>query len=78
MRFPLVVLEAMQAGCNILLSKIPATQIVSLDEKYYFKKGDVTDLAKQIKKKVAETQNIFTYPIKDYSWNRVQKNYYSL
>lgn len=71
--FPLVVLEAMQAGCNILLSKIPATQIVSLDEKYYFKKGDVTDLAKQIKKKVAETQNIFTYPIKDYSWNRVQK-----
>lgn len=66
-------LEAMQSGCDILLSKIPATQIISLNENYYFEKGNTQDLAKKMKEKINNLQYIHSYPIENYNWNKVQK-----
>ena len=71
--FPLVMLEAMHSGCDILLSKIPATQIISLNENYYFEKGNTQDLAKKMKEKINNLQYIHSYPIENYNWNKVQK-----
>ena len=71
--FPLAMLEAMQTGCDILLSRISATQIIPLNENYYFEKGNVAELAEKIKRKISEPQYIHSYPIESYNWNKIQE-----
>lgn len=70
--FPLVVLEAMQLGCNILLSDIPATQLLNLPKSYYYPVGDIKALLKSLKSKL-ETKHIDTnqYELSKYNWENI-------
>ncbi len=51
--FPLVLLEAMSYGLDVLVSDIPASHLVDLPADDYFSKGDYEELAR---KNRAETQ----------------------
>ena len=70
--FPLVVLEAMQLGCNILLSNIPATQLLNLPENYYYPMGDINKLYLSLKEKLkSQNSNLVQYDLSKYNWEKI-------
>lgn len=68
--FPLVLLEAMSYKLDVLVSDIPATHLVYLDEDDYFEKGNSEDLAKKISKRLQSIKNR-KYDLDKYDWNNV-------
>ena len=46
---PIALLEALSYGLNVLVSDIPANLEVELDERHFFKCGDVADLSARLK-----------------------------
>ena len=70
--FPFVVLEAMQLGCNILLSNIPATQLLNLPENYYYPMGDINKLYLSLKEKLkSQNSNLVQYDLSKYNWEKI-------
>lgn len=65
--FPLVLLEAMSYGLDILASDIPATHLVELEADSYFKLGDYRDLAEKISSKIKENKKK-KYDLSKYNW----------
>lgn len=68
--FPLVLLEAMKYGLDVLVSDIPATHLVNLEEEDYFEKDNYYELSKKIEKRI-ENARRRTYDLKEYDWNEV-------
>jgi glycosyltransferase involved in cell wall biosynthesis len=68
--FPLVLLEAMSYGLDVLVSDIPATHLVDLDDDDYFNRGNYEELGKKITERL---QNIRSrkYDLSKYDWNKV-------
>jgi glycosyltransferase involved in cell wall biosynthesis len=68
--FPLVLLEAMSYGLEVLVSDIPATHLVDLNDDDYFKRGNYEELGKKITERL---QNIRSrkYDLSKYDWNKV-------
>lgn len=70
--FPLVVLEAMQIGCDILLSDIPATRLLVLPDNLYFSMGNVSDLILHLKEKLNKSNPVIhSYNILDFDWKKI-------
>lgn len=77
--FPLVVLEAMQLGCNVLLSDIPATRLLMLPEEFYFSMGDIDNLVQHLKLKLRkEDSTIHSYNILDFDWRKICQQTYNI
>lgn len=70
--FPLVLLEAMKYGLDVLVSDIPATHLVTLDSVDYFKCGDAEELSEKISKKIKTTKKR-EYNLTDYDWDEIAK-----
>lgn len=70
--FPLVLLEAMKYGLDVLVSDIPATHLVTLDSVDYFKCGDAEELSEKISKKIKTTKKR-EYNLTDYDWDKIAK-----
>ena len=70
--FPLVLLEAMSYGRNLLVSDIPATHLVKLEESDYFPKGDSEILSRKIQEKLKESP-AKNYDLTKYSWEEAAK-----
>lgn len=68
--FPLVLLEAMKYKLDVLVSDIPATHLVDLDEDDYFKCGNYEMLAEKITLRVKKNKKR-TYDLNKYDWNEV-------
>lgn len=68
--FPLVLLEAMKYGLDILASDIPATHLVDLDAEDYFARGNYESLAKKISQRTKEPKKR-NYDLSKYDWNEV-------
>ena len=68
--FPLVLLEAMSFGLDVLVSDIPASHLVKLEEDDYFPRGDDKALAEKISERLAFPKKR-TYELGDYNWNTV-------
>lgn len=68
--FPLVLLEAMSYRRNVLVSDIPATHLVDLEQGDYFPKGDADALGIKIREKLNE-QPLRNYDITAYAWKEV-------
>ncbi len=68
--FPLVLLEAMSYGLDILASDIPASHLVKLENSDYFPKGDYQTLNKRIDEKLNERKKR-DYDLKEYDWERI-------
>ena len=68
--FPLVLLEAMKYGLDVLASDIPATHLVDLNNDDYFPKGDFEYLAKLISQRTKESMKR-NYDLSRYDWNKI-------
>ncbi len=68
--FPLVLLEAMSYGLDVLVSDIPATHLVTLEEEDYFSCGDADSLSAKLE---AKLQNIRhrKYNLSEYDWQHI-------
>lgn len=75
--FPLVLLEAMSYNLDVLVSDIPATHLVSLNEKDYFVKGDHFMLAKRLTIKLQNVKER-QYDLAEYDWNEIADEVYHL
>lgn len=71
--FPIVALEAMSYGLDILLSDIPANKELNLDESFYFRTGDKADLRQKIEKKITRVTNTVKYDLAPYNWGNIAK-----
>jgi glycosyltransferase involved in cell wall biosynthesis len=70
--FPLVLLEAMSYKLDVLVSDIPATHLVHLDNEDYFERGNVDDLAVKLKNKLKHVQKV-EYNLVDFDWSKIVK-----
>lgn len=68
--FPLVLLEAMSYGLDIIASDIPASRLVKIDEENYFKCGDKDSLAEKLNLKIRNIQRK-EYDLSEFSWEDV-------
>lgn len=66
--FPLVLLEAMKYGLDVLVSDIPATHLVDLEEDDYFNCGDYKQLAGKISNRVQNVRKR-KYDLSKYDWD---------
>jgi len=80
--FPLVLLEAMSYGLDVLVSDIPATHLVELSPDDYFDKENVESLAQGLLRKINSPLVKREYQLDDFDWqkiaNRTGKIYHSL
>lgn len=67
--FPLVLLEAMNYRRNIVVSDIPATHLMELQQTDYFTVGDVSGLAERMKQKL-NGPSYRIYNLSDFSWEQ--------
>ena len=70
--FPLVLLEAMKYGLDVLVSDIPATHLVKLDEDDYFDRGNHEILGQKLSARL-KNPKIRQYDLSEYDWNKVAK-----
>lgn len=70
--FPLVLLEAMSYGLEILVSDIPAIRILPIPAECYFPKEDIDALSELMSVKIITNQRR-SYDLREYTWNSVQK-----
>ena len=68
--FPLVLLEAMKFGLGVIVSDIPATHLVDIDEADYFSKGDIHELAEKLRMKKIGMDRI-SYDVSQFDWQEV-------
>ena len=68
--FPLVMLEAMSYHLDMIVSDIPATRLVSLNEEDYFEKGSVEILAGKITERLKDIKRR-NYDLSGYNWQRI-------
>ena len=71
--FPLVLLEAMKYGLDVLVSDIPATHLVKLDSEDYFHSENIEELSEKISKKI-KLVNRREYDLSEYNWDAIAKN----
>ena len=67
--FPIVLLEAMEYGLDVLVSDIPATHLVSLEKEDYFVKGDAYSLAERLQQKIMNFRRR-KYNLSAYNWEK--------
>lgn len=68
--FPLVLLEAMSYERSVLVSDIPGTRLVKLDEEDYFEQGNHGLLAQKLTGKLSRKTGK-TYDLSEYDWNEI-------
>lgn len=66
--FPLVLLEAMSYGLDVLVSNIPASHLVKLSNADYFTKGNDEILKEKISERLVNPQKR-EYELKEYNWD---------
>ncbi len=69
--FPIVLLEAMSHGCNVIVSDIPACKPLKLTKSNYFRCGDVAHLTKQINNALTLKPAKLNYDLSEYDWNKI-------
>ncbi|MGL4994245.1 MAG: glycosyltransferase family 4 protein [Bacteroidales bacterium] len=69
--FPLVLLEAMSFNIDVLVSDIPATQIVTLNENSKFLVNSIESLKEALNNKLSSSIDKFDYNINEYKWEIV-------
>lgn len=66
--FPIVLLEAMKYQLDVLVSDIPATRLVNLEEDDYFSRGDCSALAAKIVKRAGKNLRR-NYDLSSFNWD---------
>lgn len=70
---PISLLEAMSYRLPVIVSDIPANKEVDLDDKCYFRCGDVEQLASCLKQLVEKPMQRIDYDMSKYDWDGISK-----
>ena len=70
--FPLVLLEAMSYGKDLVVSDIPGTHLVKLPDADYFPVGDVEALAARIQEKL-QSPSIRQHDLSEFDWKNISE-----
>lgn len=71
---PIVLLEAMNYGCPVLASDIPANKEVGLPDECYFESGNFNDLQQALKDRVKKVQKArVSYNLSPYDWQNIAR-----
>ena len=76
--FPLVMLEAMSYGLNLLASDISATRMIDLGKEAYFPAGDYNILSEKMKKAINSDCTEVKYDLSQYNWKSIANNVASI
>ena len=68
---PIALLEAMNCGCDVLVSDIPANMEVGLPEDDYFRCGDEMDLLNKLNCKLSKSSSLTKYDMTKYDWDLI-------
>lgn len=70
--FPIVLLEAMSYGLDVLVSDIPGTHLVKLDNDDYFAASDISALSRKMEERIANprTRN---YDLSEFDWDVISR-----
>ena len=66
---PIALLEAMNCGCDVLVSDIPANMEVGLPDEDYFKCGNERDLTTKLNDKLSNSTSSHEYDMTKYDWD---------
>ena len=69
--FPLVLLEAMSYGQDVLVSDIPATHLVELEKEDYFEKANVEDMTSKLRYKICTPSVKRDYDLNQFDWDKI-------
>lgn len=75
--FPLVLLEAMTYKLDVLVSDIPATHLIELNENDYFRLDDEKSLIKGLLGKIQNTTHR-EYNLAKFKWEKIAKDVYTI
>lgn len=75
--FPIVLLEAMAYGLNVLVSDIPATHLVDLNKDDYFDLKDEKSLVQGIIRKLTNNSSR-AYNLIDFDWKKITQKVYQI
>jgi glycosyltransferase involved in cell wall biosynthesis len=75
--FPLVLLEAMSYGLDVLVSDIPATHLVNLNANDYFPLEDHCTLAQRISDKLKSPKHR-TYQLQEFNWKAIAQKTFNI
>lgn len=70
---PIALLEAMSYNLPVMVSDIPANKEVGLNEKCYFKCGEVNQLAERLKILTSNPSQRINYDMSKYNWDDIAK-----
>ncbi len=70
---PLVLLEAMSYGLDVLASDIEANKLPCLAETDFFKTGDAADLCSNLRSKLGIEYSCRSYDLSNYNWDIIAK-----
>ncbi len=76
--FPLVLLEAMNYGLDVLVSDIPATHLVKLNRDDYFEKANVEDLSAKLICKINNPLVKRNYDLSEFNWKIIAEKVNSI
>lgn len=71
--FPLVLLEAMRYGLDVLVSDIPATHLVNLEKEDYFQCENTEELSCKMSKKMKHIRRR-DYDLTEYDWDKIARD----
>ena len=69
--FPMVLLESMSYGRDVLVSDIPATRLFPLEEEDYFPVGDYERLGKKLLERLSKNTSSRSYELDEYNWQQI-------
>lgn len=75
--FPLVLLEAMKYRLDVLVSDIPATHLVNLNEQDYFERGNTENLSLKLQNKI-HSHRKRDYQLEKFDWNKITQQVESI
>ena len=75
--FPIVLLEAMAYGLDVLVSDIPATHLVDLNKDDYFDLKDEKSLVQGIIRKLTNNSSR-AYNLIDFDWKKITQKVYQI
>lgn len=70
--FPLTLLEAMKYRLDVIVTDIPATHLVKIDDNNYFREKNIDELTSILSRKLVKIRKV-DYDLSEFDWGKISK-----